>query len=465
MRAMFTLKIDNTDKLSRRQILCQLSAATSVVGTSGLLGIGSAWANEGDEIPESKLHHAGKVKSIIYYHAQGAPSQGHTFDPPQYVEAPELHPFSFAKSGQSGIEICEIFPHLQKVADDLCLIRSGYAAGAAHGAGTDFAFRGFNDFGASIGAWLLYGLGSGNRSLPGHVAILGKLPQDQWLADGGLFRSGLGCLHSGGLPSENQAMVVSDLTNPVDDIKARYHDKQQLAWLQELKELNKRHSEGRPYQSDLTARTKLFDTAYRMQTSAPEAFDFGQEFEQPAMVARYGLDKASTQTIGAKCLLARRLVERGVRFIVIPASGTPYKKSPGSVAGWDSHTEKHCLEGIPTLAESCDQPLAGLIADLKDRGLFDQTLILWGGEFGRGGKGFLNHNGDSWCWWLAGGGIKGGHIHGKTNDKSQAAVENPVHFRDLWATVMWQCGLDYRKLEYAGKKMDQRSRVIHDIIA
>lgn len=450
--------------VSRREMLLRLSAATSFVGAGGLGSVATGWADEGDDVPDkSRLHHDGKVKSVIFYYCQGGPSQAHTFDPPSYVEDEKLHPFKFTKSGQSGIEICDLFPNLQTVADDLCLIRGGYGAKASHGAAGNYMFRGSNDLGASIGAWVLYGLGTGNPALPGHVCLKGKLPGDDWLGNGGRLRGGDGVLTAGGLPSQLQALVVNDMTDPIPNVKS-FYGSQQAQWLEALKQVNGRHAERRLRPADLVARNEVFDTAFRMQTAAPEAFDVSKESADKTIRKRYGLDAKETRTTGAKCLLARRLVERGVRFITIPASNTPMN-SGGLNGAWDTHTYKQSIEGIPTLCQSCDLPLTGLIQDLKERGLFDQTLIVWGGEMGRGDSGHLNHNPNSFTWWLAGGGVKGGHVHGASDDKSSSAVEDIVHMRDFHSTILWLAGLDHTKLEFQGKKLDSRCRVIQEVIA
>lgn len=197
-----------------------------------------------------------------------------------------------------------------------------------------------------------------------------------------------------------------------------------------------------------------------MQTAAPEAFDLSRETDHPEMRALYGLDPQETRSTGTKLLLARRLVERGVSFILVPSVSVP-----GGRGDWDTHTPSQVREAIPKLTMACDQPLTGLITDLKRRGLLDQTLVVWGGEMGRGGAGHMNHNGSAFCWWMAGGGVRSGYAHGATDEQGFTSVEKPVHVRDLHATMLWMCGLDFRKMEHNNIGFETTCQIAHDIIA
>ena len=444
--------------ISRRNFIQYLSSVPGIVATTSGLSEGAVAA---DSAP--MLHHPGKVKNVIFYYCHGGPSQGHTFDRPSVVQDKTLHPFKFKQCGQSGLEISNLLPNLQSVADELCLIRSGYGAKATHNEGGVYAFTGASSLGASLGAWMLHGLGSGNPSLPGHVLLTGRVPGDNWAVSDGRVHGGARSIGSGSLPSSLQAQVIGDLQNPISNLDSPLTDATQRRWLKELKTLNAQFAARHPRVTDLDARTESFNTAYRMQTAAPEAFDVASETANPKTRKLYGLDPLPTRSTGTKLLLARRLVERGVRFVLVPSMKVPSLE--GGSGDWDTHTPTQVRGVIPNLAKSCDQPLAGLITDLKDRGLLDQTLVIWGGEMGRGGNGHMNHNGNAFTWWMAGGGVRRGTAYGATDDHGFTAVENPVHIRDLHATILWMCGLDHRKLKHNGVGFDDACKVAKGIIA
>ena len=444
--------------VSRRNFVQYLSSIPGIVATASGLGEEAFAANSA-----RRLHHPGKVKSVIFYYCAGGPSQGHTFDKPAVVKDTSLHPFEFQKCGQSGLEISSLFPHLQAAADDLCLIRSGYGAKATHSEGGVYAFTGASSLGASLGAWMLHGLGSGNPSLPGHVMLTGRVSGDNWAVSDGRVHGGARSIGAGGLPSSLQAQVISDLQSPIANLKSPMTDAEQRRWLEELGRLNSQFSERHPRVSDLNSRTESFNTAYRMQTAAPEAFDIVKETANPTMRKLYGLDPMPTRSTGTKLLLARRLVERGVRFVLVPSMKIPSLE--GGSGDWDTHTPTQVRGVIPNLAKACDQPLSGLITDLKERGLLDQTLVVWGGEMGRGGNGHMNHNGNAFTWWMAGGGVRAGSAVGATDEQGFAAVENPVHIRDLHATILWMCGIDHRQLKHNGVGFDDSCKVAQDIIS
>ena len=442
--------------IQRRQFLKQISAGSGIVATT------SGWGAEAAR--STKLHHPGKVKSVIFYYCRGGPAQGHTFDKPEKVLDPELHPFQFQPSGQSGLEISELFPELQKVADDLCIIRSGYGAKATHAEGGQHIFSGTSALKASLGAWLLYGLGTGNANLPGHVVLTGRVPGDNWAKSDGAIHGGARSIGAGGLPPSLQAQVIRDLKNPIENLTSPLDSAAtQQRWLSELAELNAHFSGRHPDVAELNSRTHSFRTAYRMQSAAPEAFDLSKEVENPSIRKRYGLDPLPTRSTGTKLLLARRLAERGVRFITVPSMTVP--SLSGGQGDWDTHTAAQLRGVTPNLCQACDHPLAGLITDLKERGLLEQTLVIWGGEMGRGDKGFLNHNGDGFTWWMAGGGVKAGTAYGATDELGFTAVENPVHVRDFHATILWMAGLDYRQLKFNGIGLEESCKVAKGIIS
>lgn len=440
----------------RRQFLQQMMI------TPGILATTTGWADE-SAVPTQPLHHPGKVKSIIFYYCYGGPAQGHTFDPPRRVQNPDLHPFKFSRSGESGLEISDLFPHLQSVTDELCLIRSGYGAKATHNEGGQYIFTGSSTLGASLGAWVNYGLGTGNANLPSHVLLTGRVSGDSWAKDDGRVHGGARSIGAGGLPPSLQAQVIRDLKQPIENLKISSTVAEQKRWLTELAAMNARLSARYPQVAELNSRTESFQSAYRMQTAAPKAFDISKDVENTAVRRLYGLDPLPTRSTGTKLLLARRLVERGVRFVIVPSMRTPNLE--GGSVDWDTHTPTTVRGGIPNLALACDQPLTGLIRDLKDRGLLDQTLVIWGGEMGRGGNGFMNHNGNAFSWWMAGGGVRSGTAYGATDEQGFTAVEKPVHVRDLHATILWLCGLDFRKLSHNGVGFDDACKVATGIIA
>jgi hypothetical protein len=449
--------------LNRRKFLQLSSGSTMLAALEGINAHCSAWGDV-DKLPaDSVLHHPAKVKSVIFYYCYGGPAQGHTFDLPRRMLDPDLHPFKFSKCGESGIEISNVFPHLQKVADELCLIRSGYGAKATHNEGGQHIFTGSSSLGASLGAWMLYGLGSGNPSLPGFTMLTGRAAGDSWAQDDGRVHGGARSIGAGGLPPSLQAQVVRDLKKPIENLKSFYSNAEQERWLKELSKLNASFAARHPDVAELGARNESFQTAKQMQTAAPEAFDIAAESKRKDIRQLYGLDPIPTRSTGMKLLLARRLVERGVRFVLVPSMRVPNLE--GGSVDWDTHTPTTVRGGIPNLAKACDQPLAGLITDLKDRSLLDQTLVIWGGEMGRGGKGFMNHNGDAFSWWMAGGGVKAGSTYGATDETGSTAVENPIHVRDLHATILWMCGLDHRRLKFNGVGLDDTCKVAQGLIA
>jgi hypothetical protein len=438
-----------TPMLTRRQFL---------ITASGICATARAWG----ESERPALHHRGKVKSIIFYYCKGGPAQAHTFDRPRHVADPALYPFGFKKCGQSGLEIGDVFPHLQKVADDLCLIRSGYGALATHNEGGIHIFTAASKLGASLGAWMLHGLGSGNPSLPGYVLLTGRADGDKWATSDGEVHGGARSVGAGGLPPSLQAQIVSDLQRPVANLESHMPAAVQERWLEELSAMSVDFSARHPRVAELDSRTASFLAAHRMQTAAPEAFNVSKELADPAMRKLYGLDPQPTRSTGTKLLLARRLVERGVRFVMVPSMNVPNLE--GGSGDWDTHTPTQVRGMIPNLALACDQPLAGLITDLKQRGLLDSTLVIWGGEMGRGGPGHMNHNGSAFTWWMAGGGVKPGFAYGATDDQGFTAVENPVHVRDLHATILWICGLDFHQLQHNGIGFDTTCKVVHGVI-
>ena len=359
---------------------------------------------------------------------------------------------TFKQHGQSGIWVSDWYPEIATCVDDIAVIRSCHADGLNH-VGSVCQMNTGSVLGGRpcLGSWALYGLGSVNDNLPGYV-VLQDYPEDP---PGGSRNWGTGFM-----PATYQGTRFRDGKSPILYLEPA-GGAAQRAKLDFLQELNRRHRQRRPEDDQLEARIAAYELAYRMQAAAPEAVDLAQETEETRRL--YGLDRKQTERMGRNCLLARRLVERGVRFVQIYC---------GSGSKWDAHSNveanhsRYCAES--------DKPIAGLLKDLKRRGLLDSTLVVWAGEFGRtpmseSGNG-RDHNPWGFTVWLAGGGIKGGITYGATDEIGLYAVENPVHVHDLHATILHCLGLDHTKLTLLHNGRDERptingGKVIREILA
>jgi hypothetical protein len=393
-----------------------------------------------------------RAKSVICLFQHGGPSQIDLFDPKPalakhhgkpYPGQLEIHfntqagnvlasPFRFSPRGQSGIVLSELLPHTAGIVDDLTLIRSMTTESVDHEAALRLIHTGKILAGRPTwGSWVIYALGSENHNLPSYVVLSdpGGLPVDGvrnwssgWLPaiyQGTPFRSG-------GTPVLNLE-TPRGVTTQARDFQLRFLD-----------ELNRAHLDRHPGNSELEARITNFEIAARMQTTVPEAVNLASE---PESIRRmYGLDNPATREYGTRCLIARRLVERGVRFVQLFLSGQP----------WDTHSRN--AETLKSLCARTDQPSAALVRDLKQRGLLDETIVLWTGEFGRlpisQGTDGRDHNRHGFSLWLAGGGFQRGYVHGATDDFGYAAVNDIVSVHDLQATLLQALGLDHRKLTY-----------------
>ena len=405
----------------------------------------------------------GKAKSVIFLFMYGGPSQVDTFDPKPGLlkyhgktlttdilkdvgevktfggdnRAPLMRsPYAFRKYGQSGIEVSDLFPNLGGCVDDMCFLRSIYGESNNHAPAlfqmnTGSILQGH----PSVGSWVTYGLGSENQNLPGYVVMLDPR--------GGPI-GGAPNWASGYMPATYQGTVFRSNGTPILDLSpgSAVTNAQQRSSLDLLGKLNAEHLANNPGDSDLEARIAAYELAYRMQMSAPEVVDISHESEETKTL--YGLDNEKTAGFGRKCLLARRLVERGVRFVQI------YSGGGHSDDTWDAHGDIVYNHG--KFAGETDKPMAGLIKDLKQRGLLDSTLIVWGGEFGRmpisqGGKG-RDHNPGVQTVWMAGGGVKGGTVVGSSDEVGYKAGDEPHHIRDLHATILRCMGLHDLSLTY-----------------
>jgi hypothetical protein len=454
--------------LSRRESLQRFANGFGMLGLASLLGE-SAHAVSGQPPLVAGPHFPPKAKRIIFLFMSGGPSHVDTFDPkpklremdgkPLPFEKPKLErgktgnlfgsPYAFSKHGQSGTEISELFPHIASCADDLCVIRSMVADNINHNGACLQMNTGEQAFSRpSMGSWLLYGLGSENRNLPGYVVLSPAQP-----AQGAPLWS------SSFLSAEFQGTLVNNLNKPVANLdNSRWSVAEQRAQLDWLRQLNESHAAARNEDTRLSARIESFELAFRMQREAPEAFDLNGESE--ATKKLYGLDDPVTETFGKQCLMARRLAERGVRMIQVYHTQTSHRSS---CQLWDQHGGLRTE--LPRNCQATDKPIAGLLKDLKSRGLLEDTLVLWGGEFGRTptseGTNGREHHPFGFSMWLAGGGVKGGIVHGATDDFGWHSVKDKVHVHDLHATLLHLMGIHHEKLTYRYAGRDYRLTDVH----
>jgi hypothetical protein len=401
----------------------------------------------------------------------GGPSQVDTFDPkprldrehgePIGIKAPPTQfiphdsapkvmasPWTFHPHGESGTPVSELFPHVAQRVDDLCVVRSMVASFTEHANANLFLHTGFNQQGRpSVGAWVAYGLGSECRDLPGYIVLKG----------GNIPAGGPDNFQSGFLPPVYQGSIFRDTTAPVANLqRPEGSDELQREKLDLLRQLDQARP-GRAARDDrIESAIANYELAFRMQAAVPELLDV--HGESAATRALYGVDAEHTRAFGMQCLLARRLVERGVRFVEL---------TPPAVAGanrWDQHDK--LKEGHSKMALATDQPIAALLTDLKARGLLDETLVVWAGEFGRtpvaqGTSTGRDHSPYGFSIWLAGGGVRGGLVYGATDEYGFHAVENKVEIHDLHATILHVLGIDHKRLTYRFGGRDMRLTDIH----
>ncbi len=462
---------------TRREFLWETGAGFGSVALTGLLSpdgflARQAGAAEGQKhltnpMAPKQPQFTCKAKSVIFLFMYGGPSHVDTFD-----YKPQLYPldgktievktfgrgghrnqgrivgpkWKFQQYGQSGKWVSELFPNLAQRVDDMAFIHSMYAESPIHGSAMLMMNSGRILSGhPCLGSWITYGLGSENENLPGFVVMLDKT--------GGPI-SGPKNWSSGYMPAAYQATVIRADETPIHNLalpEGTTRAEQRLL-LDHLRDKNHEHLVSRADNSELAARIASYELAYKMQQHAPEAVDFSQETE--ATQKLYGLDQPQTADFGRKCLLARRLVERGVRFIQIYSGGAHNDDN------WDAHTDM--VTNHTRHAGNTDLPIAGLLADLKARGLLNETIIVWGGEFGRQptaeyakGTG-RDHNAYGFTMWMAGGGIKGGVSVGATDELGGAAVTDRFHVKNLHATVLQQMGLDPNGLSYFYNGLNQK---------
>lgn len=403
-----------------------------------------------------QTHFPARAKRIIFLFMKGGPSHVDTFDrkpkldrddgkelpfdKPRvtFAETGKLlrSPWKFKHFGQSGIEVSNLFPHVAKHVDDLCILNSVHGTNPAHGGACLKLHTGSDNFiRPSMGSWVTYGLGTENENLPGFITICPTL------AHGGVRNFG-----SAFLPAQYSATSMGVASQEAKLARVKFaknevtsKDLQRLQ-LDLLSEFNHEHLDLSGPHSDLESRILSFELAFRMQHEIPQIENLTEESEKTRSL--YGLDQAVTEDFGRQCLLARRFIERGVRFIQVTHSNTKVQ--------WDQHGD--LLNGHNANALEVDLPIAGLLTDLKQRGLLEDTLVLWGGEFGRTpvaqGTDGRDHNPEGFTMWLAGGGVKGGFRYGATDEYGYYAVEDKMHIHDLHATILHLLGIDHEQLTY-----------------
>ena len=442
--------------MTRRQFLRRAGMGFGMLGLAAMLGeelLGQhVRAEEIATLTPRQPPLPAKAKHVVHIFAQGAPSHVDTWDPkpslarydgqsiPGMSGLAMASPFKFEKHGKSGIEISEVFPKLGEMADDLAVIRSMYTDIPAHEVATLFMNTGSTRFvRPSLGSWVLYGLGTENQNMPGYIS----------LRPGGTPPGGSSNWQSAFLPGVYQGVSINTKIATVNQLIQNIHNQytplgEQRRQLDLVHKLNELQVQSQQKDAQLEARLQAFEMAFKMQTEATDAFDLSKE---PATMRElYGRTAQGNQL-----LIARRLIERGVRFVQVWAGG------------WDHHQDIE--ERLPERAKEIDQPLAAFITDLKQRGLFDSTLVIWGGEFGRKPVRDRNatdnnpgrdHNAKAFSTVLAGGGVRGGMVYGATDEFGAAAVENKVHIHDLHATILALLGFDHQKLTYRYNGRDFR---------
>ena len=464
--------------------------------STGLQGAALTWLLQQDlyadekqkpvrETPKFGPHHQPRAKSVIHLFMNGGPSQMDLFDPKPYLDkhhgqayfqkiAGEVEfpaqagaimrsPFQFARHGESGMWVSDIMPHLAKQIDEITMIRSMYTTNLTHEpalykiqSGSEFTGH------PSLGAWVSYGLGSENQNLPTYVVL--DDPR-------GLPVNGIENWQAGFLPAQHQGTRFRATGSPVLNLKPDYEQPSAVTQLERdlITRLDRIHQRKRTHHHQLEARLASYALAARMQVAASDALDLSQETQETQQM--YGIDQSVTESYGRRCLIARRLVERGVRFIQLFINSQI----------WDTHSS--IAANLKKACQRTDQPVAALLQDVKQRGLLDDTLVMWGGEMGRlpiaqlaankdAGKSGRDHNKNALCTWMAGGGVKKGLVWGATDELGFAAVENRVSVPDWHATMLHLLGLNHEDLFISRNGLKERltgvgndPQVIHEILA
>lgn len=455
---------------SRREFLAKSGAGFGAIALAALMGQDTKAggdapaADPSNPLVPKKTHFPAKAKNVIFLFMEGGPSHIDLFDPKPLLNklAGQALPESYGKvilamgenhaplmecprvwkqHGKSGLWISDWLPEIATCADDLCVIRSCVSDGINHAGGVCQMNTGHIIGGRpSLGAWATYGLGTENQDMPAFVVLTDSNRQ---------VVNGARCWGSGFMPAIYQGVQFKGGEDPILNLNPPSHitGERQRAKLDFLSQLDSQHAAEREDLSELEARIASYELAFRMQSAAPEIVDLASETEETKQL--YGLDDKDTNVFGRNCLMARRMVESGVRFVQLYS---------GAGSGWDAHSNIEGNHG--KLCKQVDKPIAGLLKDLKRRGLWDETLVIWGGEFGRTpmseqGNG-RDHNPTGFTMWMAGGGVPGGRTIGATDDLGLRAVENPLHVHDLHATILRILGIDHTKLVYRHKGRPER---------
>ncbi len=462
--------------ITRRQMLRDAACGFGGVALAALMGdLAYSAIPAPDEPVDSNhplkprpSHFPPKVKRVVYFYMDGGPSQVDTFDPKPRLEKENGEPFGmkieptqfnnigttlqspwkFRQYGECGTPVSELFPHVARHVDDLAVIRSMVSNFSEHTNANYFLHTGNGFQGRpSMGAWIGYGLGSECEDLPGFVVLNGGL----------IPPGGLDCFNSGFLPASYQGSVFNAGDVPLANIQRREASESlQRRKLDLLNQLDRRHLETRGRSDAMEAAIANYELAWRMQSTVPDLTSL--EGESEAIRNLYGLDSKHTgaAVFGRQCLVARRLLERGVRFIELTCPGVGHDR-------WDQH--QNLRAGHADNALAVDQGIGAFLTDLKQRGLFDDTLVVWSGEFGRTpfaqGADGRDHNPFGFSLWLAGGGVRGGTIHGATDEYGYKAIENKVEIHDLHATMLHLLGMDHERLTYRWSGRDMRLTDVH----
>jgi hypothetical protein len=454
--------------LSRRWFLRDCGIGLAGIAAGSLLASETAAKTPAPQNPLAprKPHYAARAKRVVFIFQAGAPSHLELFDnkpqltrhdgqlPPAELlkgyRAAFINPssallgpkFKFARHGQCGMELSEVLPHTARISDEICLIRTMQTEAVNHAPAQIMMNSGSQQFGRpSFGSWTLYGLGSESANLPGFVVLTSAKG-----TSGGASNYGCGFLPTmyGGTPFRSSGEPVLYLSNPSGiDIETQ---RSSLDTLNRLNELALRSS----VDPEIAARIQSYELAYKLQTSAPELMDLSME--SPRTLEKYGIKSVKDATFARNCLLTRRLIERGVRFVQLFHEA------------WDQHG--NLTAGVKQNCLDTDQASAALVTDLKERGLLDDTIVIWGGEFGRtpmvqGGNDGRDHHNRCFSIWLAGGGLRAGYTHGQTDDLGFNVVADPVHVHDLHATLLHLLGFDHTRLTYRFQGRDYRLTDVH----
>jgi hypothetical protein len=459
--------------LSRRAMLTRTAAGFGHVALSAMLAGQSAGSAALRPLAAKTSHFPARAKRIVFLFMKGGPSHVDTFDPKPLLtrdhgkafpgQEPRIKfaatgkllksPWSFKQYGQSGLPVSELFPNVAQCVDELCVLRSCHGTNPAHGGallklhtGSDTQVR------PSFGSWVTYGLGTENDNLPAFITICPTL------AHGGVNNWG-----SAFLPAWTQGTPIGNASIPADQALVKHikntliTPSTQRQQLDLLAQLNQDHLQQIGPNQALEGRIASFELAFRMQSTMPEAQNVDDE--TPVTRKLYGIDNPITANFGRQCLMARRFLERGVRFVQVTHSDSEVQ--------WDQHGNLH--KGHTKNAAEVDKPIAGFLKDLKSRGLLDDTLVLWGGEFGRTptaqGTDGRDHNPHGFTMWLAGAGVKKGFAYGATDDWGYYAAENKLHIHDLHATLLHLLGIDHERLTYRYAGRDFRLTDVHGHVA